>query len=220
MRIVADTTFAGQQDLDSLGHRGAGWEHLFWLVFERSSNAISLVDDERRFVEVNDPWLALLGRSRAEIVGMPVDASIRPSERPRAVQDWRALMRSGEYSGSRALLRAGGAEVEVDFAARVGVVGERRLAIYVVLAKSDPRRTAARGRPHDRVLSDREREVVTLIALGQKTDQIAEELSISAATVRTHVSNAMSKLGAHTRAQLVAIALCTDAAIRLPHLEE
>ncbi len=217
---MADTTLARSRDLDLLGHRGAGWERLFWLVFERSSNAISLVDDERRFVEVNDAWLALLGRSRAEIVGMPVDACIRRSERRRAAQDWQALLSSGEYGGSRALLRAGGDEMEVDFAARLGVVGERRLAIYVVLARSDPNRTAARGRPHDRVLSDREREVVTLIALGQKTDQIAEELSISAATVRTHVSNAMSKLGAHTRAQLVAIALCTDEAISLPHLEE
>jgi len=217
---VADTVLPRPHELDLLGHRGAGWEHLFWLVFDRSSNAISLVDDERRFVEVNDAWLSLLGRSRSEIVGMPVDASIRPSERRRAAQDWQALLRSGEYSGSRALLRSGGAELEVDFAARLGVVGERRLAIYVVLARSGPGGTPARGRPQDRVLSNREREVVTLIALGQKTDQIAEELSISTATVRTHVSNAMSKLGAHTRAQLVAIALCTDEAISLPHLEE
>ncbi len=118
------------------------------------------------------------------------------------------------------MLRADGSEVEVVFAAQLGIVFEHQLAIYVVLAKSDPNRSPAYRRPEDRVLSDREREVVTLIALGQKTDQIAEELSISTATVRTHVANAMSKLGAHTRAQLVAIALCTDKAISLPHLEE
>ncbi len=217
---MTDTVLPSPQDLDLDGCRGAGWERLFWLVFERSSNPISLVDDERRFVEVNDAWLTLVGRSRAEIVGMPVDDSIRPSERRRAAQDWQALLRSGEYSGSRALLRAGGSEVEIDFAARLGIVFDRQLAIYVVLDRSDPNGSPACGRPQDRALSDREREVVTLIALGQKTDQIAEELSISTATVRTHVANAMSKLGAHTRAQLVAIALCTDEAISLPDLEE
>jgi PAS domain S-box-containing protein len=156
---VADTTLPRPHDLDLLGHRGAGWERLFWLVFERSSNAISLVDDERRFVEVNDAWLALLGRSREEIVGMPVDDSIRPSERPRAAQDWQALLRSGEYSGSRALLRAGGSEVAVEFAARLGIVFDHRLAIYVVLARGDPRGTPARGQPQERLLSNRERNV-------------------------------------------------------------
>jgi DNA-binding NarL/FixJ family response regulator len=62
--------------------------------------------------------------------------------------------------------------------------------------------------------------VVTLIALGRETGQIAEELHISGETVRTHVRNAMSKLCAHTRAQLVAVALCTDKAIHLPRLGE
>jgi DNA-binding NarL/FixJ family response regulator len=57
---------------------------------------------------------------------------------------------------------------------------------------------------------------VTLIAMGRETSQIAQELHVSPETVRTHVRNAMAKLGAHTRAQLVATALCTDSAIRLP----
>jgi DNA-binding CsgD family transcriptional regulator len=62
-------------------------------------------------------------------------------------------------------------------------------------------------------LTEREREVVTLIALGRETAQIAEELHISPETVRTHVRNAMSRLGAHTRAQLVAMVLCSDHAV-------
>jgi PAS domain S-box-containing protein len=192
------------------------WERLFWLVFERSSNPISLVDDQRRFVEVNDAWLALLGRSREELVGASVNDNIRPSERPRAAQEWEAVQRLGEHTGTRALVRADGSEVEIDFAARLAVVGGRRLAIYVALTKRDPRPSSAGTRPSQRALSKREREVVTLIALGQETNQIAEALSISPETVRTHVGNAMSKLGAHTRAQLVAIALCTDEAISLP----
>jgi DNA-binding NarL/FixJ family response regulator len=56
------------------------------------------------------------------------------------------------------------------------------------------------------VLTDREREVVALVAAGLSNDEIAEELVISPATARTHVSRAMVKLGSRDRAQLVVAA--------------
>lgn len=55
-------------------------------------------------------------------------------------------------------------------------------------------------------LTDREREVVTLVALGLTNDQIAERLVVSPYTVKTHVNRAMSKLDARDRAQLVVLA--------------
>lgn len=58
-----------------------------------------------------------------------------------------------------------------------------------------------------------------LAALGCETDQIAKQLFISPQTVRTHVRNAMTKLGAHTRAQLVAVVLCTDEAVHATVVE-
>ena len=48
---------------------------------------------------------------------------------------------------------------------------------------------------------------MSLVALGNTSLQIAEQLVISPETVRTHVRNAMAKTGARTRAQLVAMAL-------------
>jgi DNA-binding NarL/FixJ family response regulator len=56
------------------------------------------------------------------------------------------------------------------------------------------------------VLTEREREVMALVARGLSNDQIAELLTISPATAKTHVSRAMSKLGARDRAQLVVVA--------------
>ena len=56
------------------------------------------------------------------------------------------------------------------------------------------------------VLTDREREVVALVAAGLNNEEIAEELIISPATARTHVSRAMVKAGARDRAQLVVLA--------------
>jgi len=55
-------------------------------------------------------------------------------------------------------------------------------------------------------LTEREREVTTLVALGSTNDEIAAELFISTATARTHVSRAMIKLHARDRAQLVVMA--------------
>ncbi|HEY6470580.1 MAG TPA: response regulator transcription factor [Candidatus Dormibacteraeota bacterium] len=55
-------------------------------------------------------------------------------------------------------------------------------------------------------LTDREREVVALVATGLNNDEIGERLVISPATARTHVSRAMSKIEARDRAQVVVFA--------------
>jgi DNA-binding NarL/FixJ family response regulator len=60
--------------------------------------------------------------------------------------------------------------------------------------------------PDLKVLTDREREIMVLVAAGRSNDEIAGELFISPATAKTHVSRAMSKLGARDRAQLVVLA--------------
>jgi DNA-binding NarL/FixJ family response regulator len=60
------------------------------------------------------------------------------------------------------------------------------------------------------VLTEREREIMALVARGLSNDQIAELLTISPATVKTHVNRAMLKLGARDRAQLVVLAYQTE----------
>jgi DNA-binding NarL/FixJ family response regulator len=55
-------------------------------------------------------------------------------------------------------------------------------------------------------LTDREREVVCLVAAGLSNDEIATKLTVSPLTVKTHVSRAMIKLSARDRAQLVVLA--------------
>ena len=55
-------------------------------------------------------------------------------------------------------------------------------------------------------LTEREREVVCLVAAGLSNDEIATKLTVSPFTVKTHVSRAMTKLYARDRAQLVVLA--------------
>ncbi len=56
------------------------------------------------------------------------------------------------------------------------------------------------------MLTDREKEILTLVARGKSNEDIAEDLFISPATVKTHVARVMGKLGVHDRAQLVVMA--------------
>jgi len=62
------------------------------------------------------------------------------------------------------------------------------------------------GRPFDN-LTDREREVLTLIAQGLSNQEIADELTISVKTVNRHRENIMAKLNLHNRVELVRYAL-------------
>ncbi|HEX4491970.1 MAG TPA: response regulator transcription factor [Acidimicrobiia bacterium] len=70
---------------------------------------------------------------------------------------------------------------------------------------------AAKAKPREvardlAVLTDREREVMALVAAGLTNDEIASRLVMSPATAKTHVSRSMIKLGARDRAQLVVFA--------------
>ena len=71
---------------------------------------------------------------------------------------------------------------------------------------SQPDRTPAPTPEKLSVLTEREREIVVLVAGGASNDDIAEGLAVSPLTVKTHVSRALLKLGARDRAQLVVIA--------------
>jgi DNA-binding NarL/FixJ family response regulator len=71
---------------------------------------------------------------------------------------------------------------------------------------AQPDQGALPAPPRLSTLTDREREVLTLVAAGMSNDEIAEQLYVSPLTAKTHVNRAMMKLGARDRAQLVVIA--------------
>jgi DNA-binding NarL/FixJ family response regulator len=73
------------------------------------------------------------------------------------------------------------------------------------VARRLPDRCAAPVRRGIALLSPREREILGLLAAGGNGAEIAAELFLSAETVRTHVRNAVRKLGARTRTQAVAL---------------
>ena len=76
----------------------------------------------------------------------------------------------------------------------------------VVREFANRRTRTLKPHPHLDMLTEREREIVALVAEGLTNEEVGTRLVISPATARTHVSRAMVKLGARDRAQLVVFA--------------
>jgi PAS domain S-box-containing protein len=197
----------------------AGWERLFWTLFERSTNPIAVLDDQLRFIALNEPALETLGHTRGFLIGRSSLDIVAGSERAKATEEWQALLRTGEASGDRTVVRSDGGPVFIEFAARLATVDGRRLAVYVVTELREPPPAGQPSEPDAEALTPREREVVTLIALGEDSAGVAAKLTISPETARTHVRNAMRKLGVRTRAQLVAVTLAAGVIAPVPQME-
>jgi DNA-binding NarL/FixJ family response regulator len=124
-----------------------------------------------------------------------------------------------EAGASGFLLKDAG-PAELLHAIRVVAAGEALLAPRVtrrLIAQVTARRAA--NRDADALLdalTQRERQVLALVGRGLSNDEIGAELHLSPATARTHVSHAMTKLGARDRAQLVVIAYETGLVVPGP----
>ncbi|MBA2246926.1 MAG: response regulator transcription factor [Chloroflexia bacterium] len=121
------------------------------------------------------------------------------------------------HAGASGFLGKGAGPDEIIDAIRIVANGESLLSpratrslIERFLAQPQPAaeadRQASRWADPIAELTEREREVLVLVARGLSNEQIGEDLSISPFTVKTHVNRAMVKLDAHDRAQLVVVA--------------
>ncbi|MFB4276837.1 response regulator [Nonomuraea sp. MTCD27] len=116
-------------------------------------------------------------------------------------------------AGASGFLLKDAGPAELLQAIRVIAAGDALLAPRItrrLIGQFTARRTAARDADERlAVLTEREREVLALVGQGLSNHEIGAELFLSPATARTHVSRAMTKLGARDRAQLVVIAYRT-----------
>jgi DNA-binding NarL/FixJ family response regulator len=99
--------------------------------------------------------------------------------------------------------------IELIHGVRVTARGDALLAPSVtrrLIAEFAARRKAPPPSRELDSLTEREREVMTLVAEGLSNDEIAGRLVVSPATAKTHVSRVLTKLGARDRAQLVVLA--------------
>ena len=102
--------------------------------------------------------------------------------------------------------RAAGADGLASKACRLGELVEALRTVGAGQCFVDPRFRGSDDADPPQRLTAREREVVTLVATGLTGEEIAALLFLAPDTVRTHIRNAMRRLQARTRAQLVALA--------------
>lgn len=185
------------------------WPSLFSAAFTQSRNAMLLLDEQRRVVDVNGACIKLLGYRREQLLRRPV-YDIVVGGPLATTAEWQRELAHGHFTGEAELLGADGSRIAIQWAATSEQVTGQRLVLFVALSTSRWGRRFRREQTADEAsapLSRREREIVALVALGQTGPEIADELRISHDTVRTHARNAMTKVGARSRAHLVAKAL-------------
>jgi len=115
------------------------------------------------------------------------------------------------HAGANGLLVKSATRADLSSAVRAAADGYTMLAPCVTHRLVDwfRRREAVPHellRPQVATLTSRERQVLTLVARGMSTEDVAEQLSIGVTTVRTHVYRLRTKLDVRDRAQLVSFA--------------
>jgi PAS domain S-box-containing protein len=191
-----------------------GWARLFETAFTRSQNPMALTDNERRVVRVNASLAQLLGYRPSQLVGRHTYDFVVGG--PLLSHDeWDLAIGRGDVTGDAEVRRADGETMRVQFGIHPGVITDERLVLFVALAVSrwgrHFRRADSEGTGE---LSKREREVVQMVADGATSAEIAGVLGITHNTVRKHVNSAMRKLGARSRAHLIAKVLADAASGR------
>ena len=150
--------------------------------------------------------LVMPGKSGIE--GMPAVFQAAPDVRVLvlSMQDDPRYVREAFEAGAAGYVLKEAADTEVVGALRAVAAGERyvhpTLGARLVAAEAEERKRAEAD-----PLSEREREVLRLLALGHTNQEIAKMLYISVRTAETHRAHIMRKLGLSSRAELVRYAL-------------
>jgi DNA-binding NarL/FixJ family response regulator len=161
----------------------------------------------RRLVEDLAPDVSLVDIRLGEDDGIELARSLLHDDPERRVVLYTGsadeeLLFSGLDSGARGYALKDGSPRELVEAlaqvARGGTYVDPRLRPALLSRRATERQPS---------LSNREREILDLLAQGLTGEAVAEQLFLSAETVKTHIRNAMSKLEAHTRVHAIAIAL-------------
>ena len=182
-------------------------------LFVYSLNPMLIADDARRWVDANAAACLFLRLAKEDVCKLTVDDLTPPAQRARLGVLWEALLhgdsaRAGALTVPWELLMPDGSVVAVDLGGTPHFRPGRHLAIILFpAARALNERLDDAPAQATTVLTKREREILTLVALGNTGVEIAAQLFLSPTTVATHVTNALVKLGARNRAHGIAIAL-------------
>ena len=168
-------------------------------------------DEGVRAARLEKPDVILLdvvmpGRSGLEATSEMVEASKGARVLVLSMQDDPTYVREAFAGGASGYMLKEAADAELVQAIREVAAGGRYVHPTLGARLAQAEVEAAR-RESDDPLSEREREVLRLLALGHTNQEIAKQLYISVRTAETHRAHIMQKLGLGTRAELIRYAL-------------
>jgi two-component system, NarL family, response regulator NreC len=182
----------GEQDLEAIGEAGSARD----AIFEARSRTPDII-----LLDVVMP-----DQSGLEIIPQLLKESPDAKVLVLSMQDEPRYVREAFEAGASGYVLKEAADTELVAAIREVGGGGRyvhpELGARLVAAESEERKRA-----EDDPLSDREREVLRLLALGHTNQEIAKQLYISVRTAETHRAHIMQKLRLTSRAELVRYAL-------------
>ena len=182
----------GQQDLEAVGEAGSARDAIFEArSLKPDVVLLDVVMPDQNGIEIVPQLLKENPESKVLVLSM---------------QDEPRYVREAFEAGASGYVLKEGADSELVAAIREVADGGRyvhpQLGARLVAAESEERKRA-----EDDPLSDREREVLRLLALGHTNQEIAKQLYISVRTAETHRAHIMQKLRLQSRAELVRYAL-------------
>ena len=196
-----------------------GAEQMLEALMQRSAAALLIVDDDRRYVEASQAACEMLGVPRDRLLELRID-DFMPQERKGTVEeDFQAFIAAGNVAGDYELERADGTRIKTHFSATANIFPGHHLSVFTVVTEEelDLETTGGNhdgnhdGKPADQLekLTDRERQILTLLALGESNQTIAGILHLAPETVRNYTRSARLKLGAKSRSHAIAIAVAS-----------
>jgi DNA-binding NarL/FixJ family response regulator len=171
--------------------------------------------DAVRLSEEHHPDLAILDIGMPKLNGIEVAARMQKLEKPAGViilsmhADESYIIRA-LAAGARAYLLKSATDEDLLPAVRAVASGKPFFspAVTGVLVEDYVRRLQARGQTDSfDLLTDREKEVLQLLAEGRSNKEVATQLDVGLSTVETHRANLMQKLNLHNTAEIVLYAV-------------
>ncbi|HEY6524470.1 MAG TPA: LuxR C-terminal-related transcriptional regulator [Solirubrobacteraceae bacterium] len=173
--------------------------------FRSSLLPMVIADDGRRYVAANPAACLLLRLPEEAVLRLSVD-DLTPSEaRGRLDELWAAFLGEGTQRGTFELQMPDGPRLAVEYSATAHLEPGRHLSILMFPPTGGDLEHEPGQTESPELLTDREREVLNLVAMGMGSTWIASALGVSSSTVETHVRHCLRKLHARNRAHAIAL---------------
>jgi PAS domain S-box-containing protein len=192
------------QDVGEMSHR---WQDVELSMVDSLVVPASLHEVDGRFVHMNAAAERASGHSSAELLGHHFTEMLAPEEREKVAAQFRRAAEWGEPTDFETTFVDAGGQLRGTRAQHLPLRSGDQIVGVLILAFDAPRPASEpNGLEAPPQLTDRQREILDLIASGQTTSEIAKNLTLSTETVRNHLRGVFRELHAHTRLEAIATA--------------